>query len=245
MTWKGIVFDLDNTLFSHEKAFKKAINECFLTYLEKNVSKEDHVPYETFFPVFKKKSDDFWNKFEKKEVSGNEYRRLRFNESMKVLDLPYSDKLADEFHTHYYKVVDKYSEAFPGVHELLSYLHKKQVKLAIITNGTIDTQYNKVKKIGVGRWIDEKNIIVSEEVGYAKPAREIFQLVEEKLELLPEDLLYIGDSWKHDVAGAIEAGWDAIYLNSRKESPSNSKNYQPLAEYYSMEECKGRMMNML
>ncbi|MGJ9381754.1 HAD family hydrolase [Salipaludibacillus sp. CF4.18] len=242
MKWKGIAFDLDNTLFSHEKAFKQAIEECYLTYLGKHVLKKEHVPYQQFFPVFKQNSDSFWGKFEKKEVSGDEYRRLRFNESMKFLKLPYGDELADEFHAYYYNIVDEYSEPFTGLHELLSYIDKKGIPMAIITNGTTDTQYKKVEKIGASKWIPSDNIIVSEEVGYSKPAREIFRIAEKKLGLTAEEMLFIGDSWDHDVIGAKKAGWEVIYLNSREEV--SCKDVHPYAEVKTMEECKREIMNM-
>lgn len=242
MKWKGIAFDLDNTLFSHEKAFKRAIEECYITYLGNHVSKKEHLPFHHFFPVFKQNSDNFWNKFENKEISGDEYRRLRFNESMKFLKLPYSNDLADEFHSYYYKIVDEYSEPFTGLHELLSFIKNKGIPMAIITNGTTDTQYRKIEKIKANKWIPTENIIVSEEVGYSKPAREIFQIAEKKLGLEPEEMLFIGDSWDHDVKGAREAGWEVIYLNSRDETAG--REIHPYAEVRTMEECKQEIMNM-
>ncbi|WP_158282140.1 HAD family hydrolase [Salipaludibacillus keqinensis] len=241
--WKAIVFDLDNTLFSHEKAFKKAIKECFHTYQQKHVPENKQIDDQKFFSVFKYYSDYFWDKFEHGEVTGNEYRRMRFNETMKELNLPYNNEMADRFHSHYYRVVDEFSVPFEGVHELLQTVNDHHVKMAIITNGTVDTQYKKVEKIGVDKWIERSAILVSEEVGFAKPRKEIFLAAERALGVTSKDILFIGDSWKHDVIGAIEAGWDAAFLNSRREDRSSS--HQPVCEYTHFQDMKKEIINLM
>ncbi|WP_416149371.1 HAD family hydrolase [Salipaludibacillus sp. HK11] len=227
--WKAIMFDLDNTLFSHEDAFKKAISECFHKYQQKYVEKQSRIAVDTFFPVFKNYSDLFWGKFESGEIKAKEYRRQRFIATMKDLDLPYSNDIADGFHNHYYEVVDEYSIPFDGVHSFLEWISYSQLKTAIITNGTKDTQYNKIKTMGIDKWISPNQIYVSEEIGYTKPDQKLFHLVEKEQGLKSEEILFIGDSWKHDVVGAIEAGWEAVFLNTRNEE--RTTDHQPIAEY--------------
>lgn len=234
MTWQGIGFDLDNTLFSHEKAFQTAIEDSYLLYCKSQGLLNTHIPFERFFPEFKRNSDKYWQLFEEKKVDGPSYRRLRFNETMKTLDLPFGDDLSDQFHHHYYQVVDEYSVPFKGLHELMILLKDHDVRLVIVTNGTVDTQYGKVKRLGLDRWIRRENVIVSEEVGVAKPEQAIFRIAEKKLDLPADKLLFVGDSWKHDIVGAIDAGWDAIFLNTRAEE--RITDHTPLNEYSSLEE---------
>ncbi|MHA6603879.1 HAD family hydrolase [Aerococcus urinae] len=47
----------------------------------------------------------------------------------------------------------------------------------------------------------------------AKPALEIFQKVEERLDLNPATSLYIGDNYEADMLGASNAGWQGLFLN--------------------------------
>ncbi|WP_280768442.1 HAD family hydrolase [Salipaludibacillus daqingensis] len=242
-TWKAIMFDLDNTLFSHENAFKKAISECFHIYQQHYVPKENQKNERQFFPIFKHYSDYYWGKFESGESTGDEYRRDRFNETMKELELPFSNEIADMFHKQYYQIVDEYSVPFEGVHEFLQTINDFQLKTAVVTNGTKDTQYKKIEKIGVNKWIQPDQIYVSEEVGFAKPNKEIFRLVEKEQKLSSKDILFIGDSWKHDVVGALNAGWEAIFLNTRQEK--RTSEHKPLKEYDNFMEMKNSLTDML
>lgn len=234
MYWKGIGFDLDNTLFSHEKAFQKAIEESFYIYCDSVHISDRQVDFHTFFPLFKKNSDKFWSLFEEKKIDGTNYRRLRFNETMKALQLPYGDDLSDRFHAHYYHVVNEYAVPFAKLHDLMEFLTDNNIKIFIITNGTEDTQYKKVKKLQLHHWINKDHIVVSEEVGTSKPNKEIFQLAEKRTNLQNEKLLFVGDSWKHDIVGALNAGWDAIFLNTREEE--RTTNHTPLREFSSLDE---------
>ncbi|UCZ54554.1 HAD family hydrolase [Bacillus shivajii] len=237
LKWEGICFDLDNTLFSHEEAFQYAIKACYEKYLsEINVPNCD-ITFGHFFSEFKANSDRYWGSFENKQLTGKEYRRIRFNKTMESLQLPFSNEHADAFHAHYYQIVDEYSVPYPGMKELLSTLSKREVKLGIITNGMADTQLKKIKKLGVDQWIHNEHIIISEEVEFVKPSREIFRIAEKRLQIHAEQLVFIGDSWKHDVEGALNSGWDAIFLNSRNEVKRNVRA-KLTAEFKTLEEVK-------
>ncbi|MBU9712255.1 HAD family hydrolase [Evansella tamaricis] len=240
--WKGICFDLDNTLFDHEEAFERAIHYCYHIYLKDVLINENIVPFEVFFPLFKKNSDRLWKGLEERRFTKEEYRRARFNETMETLNLPSGMAYADQFHTIYFNVVDEFCEAYPGLPDLFSFLTESKVKLGIVTNGMGDTQYNKLKQIGAEKWIPKKNVIVSEEVGIAKPDKEIFQLAEHQLSLAGEELLYVGDSWQHDVLGAMNAGWDAIFLNTRQEK--RSTNHEPIGEYHTLDQVREFMVDI-
>ncbi|MCD8508752.1 MAG: HAD family hydrolase [Bacillus sp. (in: Bacteria)] len=240
MLWKGVCFDLDNTLFSHEKAFKKAIGNSYYKLVAADIDKP-HVPFEVFYTSFKRNSDLYWPQYESKSLSGTDYRRKRFCETMKEFGLPFTNELADMFHNHYYEVVDEYSEPYPGLSELFNFLSNKEIKLGIITNGMVDTQWGKVEKIGASRWIPKENVLISEEVGVLKPDKAIFQLMEKSLRLSPDKLLFIGDSWQHDVVGAMNAGWDAVFLNTRGEQ--RKTGHKPVAELNTLIEVKQLLIN--
>lgn len=58
----------------------------------------------------------------------------------------------------------------------------------------------------------------------------IFQKIEQQLNLKPDEILYIGDSWPNDVDGSTQAGWDAIWYTHNPEGdyPYQAKNYQEI-----------------
>ncbi|MGO4887165.1 HAD family hydrolase [Anaerobacillus sp. MEB173] len=232
MRWNCVFFDLDNTLFSHEEAFEKAIHYCFHKFRNKW---NREVAADDWFPVFKKYSDMYWDLFEKKELSALEYRRLRYQATLKDFAIISSAEEADEFHRLYYDVVDDFSEPYPGLVDLLTALTNVQIPIGIITNGTVDTQYNKIEKLGIQSFFSPNCIFISEEFQVAKPSREIFDLALKTIcnndNIKP---LFVGDSWEHDIIGAINAGWDAIYLNTRNKEPNSQ--HRPVAKCRSLKE---------
>lgn len=230
MDWEAVCFDLDNTLYSHESAFKKAIYHCFDKLFENN--KNHTLTSDVVFPVFKKNCDKYWSDYEKGYLSAKDYRRKRFLVTMKQFNLNYTVVVADEFQRHYYDIVAEFSELFPFVPELLTELKKKGVTLAIITNGSTTTQVDKIKKMKLNDWFKPDNLFISEKCTCSKPEREIFDLA--KKVIRKKSLLYIGDSWEQDVVGAIEAGWEAIYLNTRLQKPTSK--HKPLKTCYSIHE---------
>ena len=62
----------------------------------------------------------------------------------------------------------------------------------------------------LGRFFEQ--VIVSSAVGVRKPDPAIFRLALEKMNLRPEEVIYVGDSEKDDVAGARAAGMYPLLL---------------------------------
>ncbi len=217
MRWGTICFDLDNTLYSHEKAFEKAIIFCFKTILNKK-NLRYNFSVDELFTIFKKNCDLYWPDYESGSLSQQQYRRKRFLETMNYFKLPFTSIESDEFHNHYTQVVDDFSEPFPYLYSLLKKLVAVNIKIGIITNGNVTTQYNKLNKLKLNQWFTADSIFISEQLMAAKPERKIFDLAKSKL-FSEFGYLFVGDSWDHDVVGAVSAGWDCIYLNTRNETP--------------------------
>jgi putative hydrolase of the HAD superfamily len=57
-------------------------------------------------------------------------------------------------------------------------------------------------------------IVVSVEVGFCKPAPEIFREAVRKLDLPSGNILHVGDSESEDVAGAVRAGMQVTIRDS-------------------------------
>jgi putative hydrolase of the HAD superfamily len=59
------------------------------------------------------------------------------------------------------------------------------------------------------------SLFLSAEMGCMKPDLEAFEHVQRRLGLFPGEIAMVGDSWRDDVTGALEAGWTAIWVNRR------------------------------
>jgi HAD superfamily hydrolase (TIGR01549 family) len=57
------------------------------------------------------------------------------------------------------------------------------------------------------------------EHGYMKPHRSIFDTALERAKVTAADALMVGDSFKHDIEGALQAGWRAVLLRRSGEVP--------------------------
>ncbi|WP_017728320.1 hypothetical protein [Halalkalibacterium ligniniphilum] len=86
MKWNVLRFDLDNTPFSPEKAFQKAILFCFSELMSRWECERGKLPLiesNKWFHVFKNNSNRIWQAFEQGEMDGTTYRRLRYCELLK------------------------------------------------------------------------------------------------------------------------------------------------------------------
>lgn len=100
----------------------------------------------------------------------------------------------------------------PGAEGLLRDLDAKGVKLALLTNGPDDLQRAALAALGfAGRF---RTVLVSgdPDVAARKPAPRIFALALTALELVPEEVVMVGDNLDADVLGALDYGLVAIHV---------------------------------
>ncbi|MEA3559971.1 MAG: HAD family hydrolase [Candidatus Thermoplasmatota archaeon] len=67
-------------------------------------------------------------------------------------------------------------------------------------------------------------IVISGEVGYSKPWKEIFTVPMEKINVVPERSVYIGDRYRVDFVGSRDAGMRPVYIRqymTAGEPPTN------------------------
>ena len=103
---------------------------------------------------------------------------------------------------------------FNDVPEFLTFAKQTGIKLALVTNGASDTQGEKVRALDLELWFDA--VVISGEVGIAKPDPAIFELALAKVAAPRERVWHVGDSLTADVAGAQAAGLTAVWLNRRR-----------------------------
>lgn len=102
-------------------------------------------------------------------------------------------------------------QLFEDARELAARVRDARIPLVLITNGAADTQREKLRALGIEEWFDA--VVISGEVGIAKPDPAVFSLAVKGLSTDPEDVWHVGDSLTTDVAGAKGAGLTAVWLN--------------------------------
>ena len=102
----------------------------------------------------------------------------------------------------------------PDVYEVLTVL-ARNYRLAVITNGFVSAQLPRMQAAGIEHFFEA--VVVSEAIGFAKPSPEIFHHALSRLNLIPEQVIYVGDSLKHDYAGATQVKMDFCYYNRKNQ----------------------------
>src|SRR5204863_2446793 len=104
-----------------------------------------------------------------------------------------------------------YDDVLPALDGLAS----KDIPLAIISNW--DARLRPLlQQFRLDRYFEI--IVVSCEVGFAKPSPVIFEHAAKKLGIAPENIVHVGDSAKEDVAGAEAAGIGALLIDREKKA---------------------------
>lgn len=145
------------------------------------------------------------------------------------LDDPALAQLARQAHLRHGRLALRLHDDASPLLELL----KPRYPLALITNGASDTQRSSLRILGIEDRFDA--VVISGEVGVAKPDASVFRLAVDRLGLDPEDTWHVGDSLRSDVAGARAAGLTAVWLN-RPAIPRQAGDPQPDHEIRSLGE---------
>ncbi len=91
--------------------------------------------------------------------------------------------------------------------ELIKYLKEHNYKVILFSNSCVLQKSSIPKEV-----IDIcDGIFYSYELGYTKSDKKIYQIIENKLNCLPEEFLHIGDNLHSDYLMPIQNGWHALY----------------------------------
>ena len=215
----GLVFDVDDTLYEQIVPFENAYKSLF----------DIDIDMEQFYLLSRHYSDVKFEASRNGEITMDEYHIYRIHEAAKDLDVFLTDEQALNMQKEYKKNQQKLQMSDITIN-ILKLARKNNVKLGIITNGPSEHQWSKIEALGVERWIDKDNIIVSGDYSINKPDVRIFEIMQEKLQLPNDFLYYIGDSIENDIVGANNAGWKSIWINRYKQKSSKEVDIYKIAE---------------
>lgn len=215
MKYETIIFDIDDTLFdfgiSEKNAFRKAFEEFGMPSAA-----------EEYRPKYKEISKPLWLDLEKglitlPELGTDRFRRLFLNYNLEMDP--------NRFNSVYLDYLGKEVHLVPGAVELCSSL--AGCRLAVITNGFGEVQKSRISGSPLSGAFEE--IIVSEEAGFQKPEKEIFDYAFSKLGLYDKTkVLMVGDSLSSDITGGVHYGIDTCWFNPN--SKENNLDIEPTYE---------------
>lgn len=143
------------------------------------------------------------------------------------------------------ELLSLYRSHFPDIildHETLTCLEvlkKKEIRMGIITDGRSITQRHKIKALCLENWINNDDIIISEEFGSEKPSERNFRYFEKRYPKY--DFLYVGDNIQKDFVTPNQLGWQTVCLlddgrNVHKQNFNLSEKFRPKFQVNTLKE---------
>jgi putative hydrolase of the HAD superfamily/5'-nucleotidase len=210
-SYQWVIFDADDTLFHFDtfSGLQLMFSSFGVTFTE-----QDHQEYQLT-------NKALWVEYQDGKITAQQLQYQRFKS--------WGDKLQTsphELNSAFLSAMAKICRPLEGAISLLDSL-KGKAKLGIITNGFTELQQIRLERTGLKNYFDM--LVISEQVGVAKPHRDIF---EHALSIMGnpdrEQVLMVGDNPDSDILGGLNAGLHTCWLNvHNKPTPDNiSPHYQ-------------------
>lgn len=219
--YKYLLFDADNTLLDFDAAEKCAAWE---TLNEFPIGCNDKI-YSRYHDI----NDEEWKRLERKETTREILRVERFRRLYDEFGFSgeeYALKTADEYVVN----LSRQSQLMPDAETVLEKLSKKY-GIYIITNGITEVQKRRMSKTPLEKYI--LHSFISQEMNCAKPSSVFFDNVVSYIgDTDRSHYLVIGDSLTSDIAGAVNAGMDSVWLCSGNNSDKATYTINKLTDLF-------------
>jgi YjjG family noncanonical pyrimidine nucleotidase len=205
MKYSTILLDLDHTLFDSDASEAAA----FAAALEVAAIEGSSLYSKTYQDI----NIALWAAVERGELVPQQVRNVRFEKFAEAFELSVDPRLmADTFVNALAANGDLYS----GARDIIEQLSQR-VTLAMVTNGLGEVQRARVERLGIEQYFAA--IVVSAEVGAAKPGKEIFDIVFRSLgDPDKATALMVGDSLSSDMRGGSGYGIATCWYNPNGKS---------------------------
>ena len=208
MKTKAVVFDAYGTLFDVNSAAEKCkdkIGAKWETFA--NFWRTTQLEY-TWLRSLMKRHKNFWDVTEDS-----------LDKSMKVFNI---DKNMKNELLSLYKILSPY----PEVKGVLEDLKKKNFKLAILSNGTLDLLNELVESNKLNNLFDD--LFSIEEVKIYKPDPRVYEIPIKKYNIKSDEITFLSaNTW--DVSGGGNFGYNSIWVN-RHNTVFDILDFQPKNE---------------
>ncbi|WP_080875871.1 YjjG family noncanonical pyrimidine nucleotidase [Oceanobacillus timonensis] len=214
MKYDVIFFDMDDTLFDFGKSEQAALQKTFETFGLPNGLVDYRSSYREISQVL-------WGELEQGKLSITKLGSERFRRLFEKHGLSMDGAV---FNHAYLENLGKEIYLVDGADTLFDSLPRQ--RSAIITNGFKHVQLPKIGNSPLQHTFEA--VIISEETGFQKPDRRIFDDAFSKLGLTDKaSALMVGDSLTSDMQGGINYGIDTCWFN-----PDHKENTAGIAPTY-------------
>jgi len=182
-TIKGVIFDLDDTLYGEKQYVKSGYQKI-----------EDHLGIAGT-------AQTLWDLFLEGKPAIDEYLNQKdlLSQKEECLNI-YRNQMPD-------------IQLYDGVKAMLEDLKKKGYKLGIITDGRVEGQRNKIEALGLDSIIDDVIITDElGGVQFRKPNDISFRILQNRWRIPFENIMYVGDNANKDFQAPRQLGMKWLWL---------------------------------
>lgn len=192
---KAVLFDLDGTLLNRDESVKRFIEDQY-DRLHQWIG---HIPKETYIA-----------RFIELDNRGYVWKDKVYAQLVAEFSV---DLTAEALLQDYLNEFCRCCVPFPNLISMLQQLKSCNLILGMITNGFWKFQMDNIKALQIDSYFEV--ILVSEWEGIKKPSTEIFHRALERLQVRPEESVYVGDHPENDVKAAKAAGLKAVWKRDK------------------------------
>lgn len=212
---RAIFFDLDDTLCGYWEASKFGLRRTFELHAPEGITPEKMVLHwaVAFRKFVKEVKNPEW--YDIYLTSGEPTRTEQMRRTLLEIGVEDED-MAQRLSATYAAERDGALALFEDAIEVLEAL-KPRYPLGLITNGPADIQRQEIETVGIGRFID--HVFIEGEMRFGKPEPEVFRRAEAAVGFSGPEILFVGNSYAHDIRPAVEAGWRSAWIRRPTDVP--------------------------
>lgn len=188
---QAVLFDLDGTLLDRDTSLLKFVQDQYRRYPE--LQTVDH--------------ELFVQRFIELDNHGYLWKDKVYQQLIQEFSIPKLDwsSLLDDYLYNF----QQHCTGYPNLLAMLTELKNHGLKIALISNGYGQFQYDNFKALNIGHLFDE--VLISEWEGLRKPDPAIFHRTLTRLGVAAEHAIFVGDHPDNDIRASREAGMKAVW----------------------------------
>lgn len=214
---KAVLWDIDGTLLDFNKPENAAVKKCFGIFGLGECTDE----MVSYYSAINK---EWWARLERGELTKPQILVGRFAQFLEHYG--YDSSIAAKFNETYQGHLGEVVDPNPNGLETMALLKGKVIQ-GVATNGTVKTQYGKMKTSGIDNLIEK--IYISDEIGFEKPDARFFDFILRDLkDFEKNEIMIVGDSLTSDMKGGNNAGIVCCWYNPEHKpaDPSLKIDYE-------------------
>ncbi len=230
-----IIFDADNTLFDFSRSEADALAKTFQSFGFSRFDPKKHLR------MYREVNKQIWKEFEEGEISPETLKAERFRRFLSLLE---GDTAAagsecsagspEEISSRYLTCLSQSVVLLPGASSIVRSLYRSRT-LSLLTNGLTSVQKPRIEASGIKDYFSA--VLISEEIGIAKPDPEIFALAIKKMGAEDKrSVLMVGDNLNSDIRGGNAFGIATCWFNPDRRG--NGTSVRPTYEIRKLEELE-------